>query len=382
MESNPHNATIGSAAHRYPPQAKFITVDSTFWHNANRSPINFFRLGKEIGSQYMTPPISIIIPIYNTEKYLQQCLKSIAEQTLAGFEAICIDDGSTDSSPAILDAFAAEDNRFKVVHKQNEGYGAAINAGLKMASGSYIGIVEPDDYIESDMYETLYDSAKANSFPDIVKGAYWRVLNADSPQQVIKPANYLHRIKKVDKPFKLDEDAEFLYHHPSIWSAIYKKSFLASNSIHMPEIPGAGWADNPWMMETLLKAKSIVYVDKCLYFYRETIPGSSSIVKDPSIIYNRWFDMDKIVKDNAPVSPIVLEGHYNRGCAYLKELRDKFDATDSTLRKAMKCMAHKIDTKVVAESRNIRPEYKKAFFSTKSPWSWTWYRVKRKLSLK
>lgn len=330
----------------------------------------------------MTHLISIIIPIYNTEKYLRQCLESISKQTLADFEAICVDDGSTDSSPAILDAFAAEDNRLKVVHKQNEGYGAAINTGLKIASGSYIGIVEPDDYVEPDMYEVLHDSAKANSFPDIVKGAYWRVLNADSPQQEIKPANYLHRIKEVDRPFKLDEDAEFLYHHPSIWSAIYKKSFLDDSGIRMPEIPGAGWADNPWMMETLLKAQSIVYVDECLYFYRETIPGSSSIVKDPSIIYNRWFDMDKIVKDNAPVSPIVLEGHYNRGCAYLMELRDKFGTTDNTLKKAMKRMAQKIDTKIVTESRNIRPEYKKAFFSTKSPWSWTWYRAKRKLSLK
>ena len=78
------------------------------------------------------------------------------------------------------------------------------------------------------------------------------------------------------------------------------------------------------MMETLLKAQSIVYVDKCLYFYRETIPGSSSLVKDPSIIYNRWFDMDQILKKNLPVSPNILEGHYNRGCAYPEELNEHF----------------------------------------------------------
>lgn len=70
------------------------------------------------------------------------------------------------------------------------------------------------------MYEALYNSANTNSLPDIVKGAYWRVLNADSPQQKIEPANYLHRIKAINAPFKLEDDAELLYHHPSIWSAI------------------------------------------------------------------------------------------------------------------------------------------------------------------
>ena len=174
----------------------------------------------------MTPLISIIIPIYNTEKYLEQCLGSIASQSLKDFEAICIDDGSTDGSPKIMDAFAATDTRFKVIHKQNAGYGSAVNAGIAHASGTYIGIVEPDDYIEPDMYKTLYEAAESNDFPDIVKGAYWRVLNADSPQQEIKPANYFHRIKTVGRPFKLEDDAEFLYHHPSIWTAIYKKSFL------------------------------------------------------------------------------------------------------------------------------------------------------------
>lgn len=328
----------------------------------------------------MTPLISIIIPIYNTEKYLEQCLESIADQTLKGFEAICIDDGSTDSSPEIMDAFAAADNRFKVIHKQNAGYGAAVNTGISHASGTYIGIVEPDDYIEPNMYKALYNAAEANDFPDIVKGAYWRVLNADSPQQEIKPANFFRRIKTVGIPFKLEDDAELLYHHPSIWSSIYKRSFLDESEIRMPEIPGAGWADNPWMMETLLKANSIVYVDECLYFYRETIPGSSSLVKDPAIIYNRWLDMNAILKAHSPVASNILEGHYNRGCAYLKELNDRFGANDNKTKKAIKRMTAQIDAKVVTKSRNIRPEYKKAFFQAKNPLAWTLYRAKHKLS--
>lgn len=325
------------------------------------------------------PEVSIIVPTYNTEKYLRQCLESIAGQTLTDFEAICVDDGSTDTSPKIMDAFSDQDARFKVIHKRNAGYGAAVNNGLDLASGNYIGIVEPDDYVELTMFETLYRAAKKNDWPDIVKGAYWRVLNADSTQQEIKPANYLHRIKTTDMPFKIEEDAEFLYHHPSIWSAIYKKDFLERNAIHMPEIPGAGWADNPWMMETLIKAQSIVYIDKCLYFYRETIPGSSSLVKDPSIIYERWFDMDKILKANSITSPEILESHYNRGCAYLKTLTENFNASKPETKSAINRIVSLIDAKAVERASKIPPKYKQAFFEKKNPLAWTTYRLKKKL---
>lgn len=85
-----------------------------------------------------------------------------------------------------------------------------------MALGAYIEIVEPDDYIEPNMYETLCNTANANNFPGIVKGAYWGILNADPSQQEVKPVNYLHRIEKVNAPFKLENDAESLCHHPSI----------------------------------------------------------------------------------------------------------------------------------------------------------------------
>ena len=83
----------------------------------------------------MAPLISIIIPIFNVEKYLQQCLSAIAGQTLTDFETICVNDGATDTSPEIMDTFADQDPRFKVIHKQNAGYGAAVNTGLAKASG-------------------------------------------------------------------------------------------------------------------------------------------------------------------------------------------------------------------------------------------------------
>ncbi len=102
------------------------------------------------------PLISIIVPVYNVEKYLQECLDSVLAQTYKNLEIILIDDGSTDNCPQICDDYAAKDKRIKVIHQKNQGVSAARNAGLKMAKGEYIGFVDSDDYIKPDMYEYLY----------------------------------------------------------------------------------------------------------------------------------------------------------------------------------------------------------------------------------
>lgn len=103
------------------------------------------------------PKISIIVPVYNVEKYLQRCLDSIIAQTFTDWECICIDDGSPDNSGKILDEYAAKDNRFVIIHKENGGVSSARNAGLDIARGRYIGFVDSDDWIECNMYECLYN---------------------------------------------------------------------------------------------------------------------------------------------------------------------------------------------------------------------------------
>lgn len=310
----------------------------------------------------MIPLLSVIVPIYNVDPYLGQCLESILNQELRDIEVICIDDGSTDGSGAIVDAFAKLDERVIVVHKANGGYGKGVNRGLAEACGEYIGIVEPDDYVDPSMYRKLIEAAQANTaLPDVVKGAYWRVCESATPAEHILPANYLHRVQCVGKPFVLADDAEFLFHHPSIWSAIYRRNFLTERNIAMREIPGAGWADNPFLMETLLAAESIVYVDEPLYYYREFATGSSSNVKDPSIIYDRWLDMDAIVREHGVESPRILEGHYNRGCAYIEMLDDGFDTADPKIAAGIAAMVGRIDYDTVLASKNIPPNYKDAY---------------------
>ena len=107
------------------------------------------------------PKISVLVPIYNTEKYLKKCLDSIAGQTLKDIEVICVNDGSTDNSLAVAEEFAEKDPRFKVINKENTGYGNTMNIALEKASGEYIGIVESDDFAASDMFEYLYGLSRS-----------------------------------------------------------------------------------------------------------------------------------------------------------------------------------------------------------------------------
>ena len=118
--------------------------------------------------------VSVIVPVYNAERYLAQCLDSILAQTLKEIEAVCVDDGSTDGSGEILDQYSLRDQRVKVLHRKNSGYGSAMNAGLDAACGEYIGIVESDDCILPEMYRTLYEESAAGEL-DVVKSdaCFW-----------------------------------------------------------------------------------------------------------------------------------------------------------------------------------------------------------------
>jgi len=118
------------------------------------------------------PRVSIIIPVFNVENYLKECLDSVVNQTLKDIEIICVNDGSTDGSLSILEEYKEKDERIKVISKLNGGYGHTMNVGMDAATGEYIGIVEPDDYIEPDMYEILYIEAVENDV-DFIKADFY-----------------------------------------------------------------------------------------------------------------------------------------------------------------------------------------------------------------
>ena len=219
----------------------------------------------------ISPKVSIIVPIYNVEKYLRQCLDSIVNQTLKDIEIILVDDGSTDSCPSICDEYASKDKRIIVIHKENAGLGAAYNTGLDIAKGDYIGFVESDDWIESNMYEELYNKAVETGV-DVVKSLYTRAFENDKFIVVNKfvTSKYCNQI--VDDAKKVPE----IYSgHVSHWSAIYKRELIFENNIRFAETEGASCQDVSFAFLAYFYAKSAFILEKSFYNYREESEGSS-----------------------------------------------------------------------------------------------------------
>jgi len=215
------------------------------------------------------PKISIIIPIYNVNKYLRECIDSIINQTLKNIEIICVNDGSTDNSLEIIKEYIY-DNRIIIINKNNSGYGDSMNQGLNIASGEYIGIVESDDFIDINMFENLYKLTKKGDI-DIIRSnfyLYWEKNKKEALNFKILKNLY----NKIFNPMELQNI--FLV-QPSIWAGIYKKLFLIKNNIKFLTTPGASYQDTSFFYKTLYKANKIFCTKKAFYFYRQTNSNSS-----------------------------------------------------------------------------------------------------------
>lgn len=144
----------------------------------------------------MAPKVSIIVPVYKVEKYLNRCVDSILAQTFTDFECILVDDGSPDGCPAICDEYAKKDNRIKVIHQENKGVSAARNAGLDAALGEWIGFVDSDDWIEKDMYQILYEDAVESKSDVVVCGLYGRKIKIN--KIILKREEAIKNIFKIN----------------------------------------------------------------------------------------------------------------------------------------------------------------------------------------
>lgn len=218
------------------------------------------------------PKVSVVIPIYNVERYLRQCLDSVVNQTLKDIEIICVDDGSPDNCGAIIDEYAQKDNRIVAIHKENGGYGSAINYGFAIAKGEYIGIVESDDWIAPNMYELLYNKA-IQTGSEIVKGAFWNV--EDSINDKKKISKFVIKLYNRHETFTLEEDPEIISYFASIWSAIYKRDWLQQHNIKMVE-DIRPYEDLPFLAEAYSNADKITLIPDPVYFYRKDAANSSN----------------------------------------------------------------------------------------------------------
>lgn len=275
--------------------------------------------------------VSVVVPVYNVERYLSGCLDGIIAQTLKSIEIICVNDGSTDGSKELLDRYAAQDQRIVVIDGPNHGYGHAVNQGIEAARGEYVGIVEPDDLVNRHMYEELYSAATLDdgAKADVVKGAYWNYYDLDDgTEPYIEPSNLMDKMPASFCAFNVHKNCEVLFHHPSVWSAIYRKSFLDERHIRMIEPKGAGWADNPWFFETLCQAETIVWVPGAYYYYRQTNPQASSYLKDYHLPFDRLRDIRALLDRIGEHDPKILVCLYNREFSYIKSVLEKFNFSE------------------------------------------------------
>ena len=228
--------------------------------------------------------VSILIPIYNVERYLRQCLDSVVNQTLKDIEIICINDGSTDSSPDIIREYAEKDSRIRVIDKENTGYGHSMNCGLKLAQGEYIGIVESDDFAELNMFETLYNTAKEVD-AEIVKSNWFKQIG-----QYFFPSKayaiYDHQFI-TPEIFNLSSAS-------AIWNAIYKREFLLKNDIHFNETPGASYQDFSFYYKMMACVKKMFFIKDSFLHYRIDNPNSSLNSKQKAFC---MFDEFKEIQD-------------------------------------------------------------------------------------
>lgn len=215
------------------------------------------------------PKVSVLVPVYNASEFLRTALTSLINQTLADIEIICINDGSKDDSLAIIQEFVAKDPRIVVLDKTNTGYGDSMNRGIKLAHGEYIGILEPDDYLELNAFEKLYQLAHWHH-ADIVKSNYFLLENGQNRKlEVIHPKD----TGKVIYP----HDERFVFRlPPAIWSAIYRREFLLENHLEFLPTPGASYQDVGFNTKTLALAKRVILTTDAFLHYRVDNANSSS----------------------------------------------------------------------------------------------------------
>lgn len=206
----------------------------------------------------MRPLISIIIPIYKVEPYVDRCVQSIVDQTYENLEIILVDDGSPDSCPAMCDAWAAKDSRIKVIHKENGGLSDARNAGLEIAAGNYISFIDSDDCITPDFIQTLYDTMEQTGADIAACGvAYVDEKGAVLRQRPVAPVAEMDRMEALRR--LVLEDGVY----QTVWNKLYRWEAIAGILFEK----GKYNEDDFWTYQVFDRIEKLAMVDKPMYCY-------------------------------------------------------------------------------------------------------------------
>ena len=216
----------------------------------------------------MSVDVSVVVPVYNTELYLNQCVDSLLAQTLKNVEFIFVDDGSTDRSVEILKEYQQKDPRITILQQKNQFAGVARNNGMKAATGKYIIFVDSDDFFEPTMLEEAFNCAEANQ-AEIVAFDFYRYNNVTKesrPRKQVRLPEGVFSVEQAGKSFFMDV-------YPAPWNKLFLRSFVESNGLQFQAIKK--FNDNFFILTSACLAKRIVYLDRWLLFYR--INNSTSL---------------------------------------------------------------------------------------------------------
>ena len=230
----------------------------------------------------MNPKVSIIVPIYNSEKYMSKCIESILNQTLSEIEIILVNDGSTDNSRKIIENYAKKDNRIKVIHQQNSGPSVARNKGIRIAKGKYIGFVDSDDYIEPNMYEELYNNAN-NKNIEVAMCSYNEKHLYNDIEYVIKPkldSNRIYEKEDIKQGIISTFSKNDNYGFYSLCNKLYLKEWLIKENLTIDTNRDHG-EDARLNLILLTKVNSIYFINKPLYnYYIRKRESLTTVVRD------------------------------------------------------------------------------------------------------
>ena len=227
--------------------------------------------------------VSVVVPVYNVAPYLRQCLDSLVGQTLKDIEIICVDDGSTDGSGAILDEYAEKDPRVKAIHQPNAGAGAARNAGLARATGEYLFFCDPDDWAESDMLERMYAKARAAKADVLLTGRVVEIGDGECIRVTLRKA-----LEQFAGPFEGCALGDWLFRavKPSLWDKLFRLDWIRRESVGFQAIRN----HNDWFFtySAVSSAVRIATLEGAFYHYRNNREGSLQSSKGSSEFF--WFE--------------------------------------------------------------------------------------------
>jgi glycosyltransferase involved in cell wall biosynthesis len=248
----------------------------------------------------MKPLLSVVVPVFNAEKYLAECVESLLSQTYGNIEYIFINDGSTDSCPEILRGFAAKDGRVSVYTTDNRGYGAACNLGLSRARGGYAAVFESDDFCERDFYADLIGIAEDRGC-DLVKSDYYELRGGVKKRYSVFPEKLYGRVLTP-----ADETGfNFFNIRASIWSAVYRSDLI--KKLGFLETPGAAYQDTSFSAKALMYSGRAYFLDRAYVNYRLHDGQSVKKTSDPYAVMSEFREIERCFGMN----PKLLAAKWN-----------------------------------------------------------------------